>query len=671
MVASVLVVFALAYIDLDRENSRALDDFSADQLSLATAKADAVEARLNSVVEDLHSAAELGDDAALERVLQTFITDGALIRQADIIGGDGRPILSVTAPGVPLLRESASLEHARTATSRAAGGTGVWVSEQIRSADGSEDRLRLFATASGQGFIAFLVDSEVLFEGLAVSNGEPAPLRVIVRDHSGNWTDIGERDDVGARASWTDVASAAPYDVSSLLNRMAGGEHGTSSVGREAAVWLGLDPRLAVTGFAPVRIPHGPQWSLAVVASAMRIRDRARVGRWRLAATTALATLIVAAFGVVVRRQQRRALELSQALRLAADTAALRERSEKIVDTIPVGLLAVDRQLRVTSVNPYLMERGLRTGGSLEDTLTSATPHERASVTELVQRALQSQTTEVSTDLALHLATQARDVDVYAVPLERPLPDANCFLVIHDRTEIRRLERDLARAGKLATIGTLASGVAHELGTPLGIISGRAEQLLARVATDEVSEPSRKALSSILTQVEKVSKTIRQLLDFARVRPIEAIALDSGQLLHSAAALLEYRFRQSTVTVSIDVPAALPKISGDIGQLEQVFVNLMMNAVDACQPGGRVRASAHAEADAIVLVVEDNGCGIATEDLDAVFDPFFTTKKRGQGTGLGLSIAADIIRNHGGSMRIDSMIGSGTSVSVTLPVAEA
>ncbi|HWB80771.1 MAG TPA: ATP-binding protein [Nannocystaceae bacterium] len=258
---------------------------------------------------------------------------------------------------------------------------------------------------------------------------------------------------------------------------------------------------------------------------------------------------------------------------------------------------------------------------------------------------------------------------MYVVPLERPLPDAECLVVVHDRTEIRRLENDLVRAEKLATIGTLAAGVAHEIGTPLGIISGRTEQLLTKATHDGDGEPTRKALASILGQVDKVSKTIRQLLDFARTRPIVPSEVGVDQLLHSIASLLEHRLGQAKVTLEVSVAVDTPPIAGDAGQLEQVMVNLVLNAIDACSPGGHVRATARTRSDVVLLEVVDDGYGIAPEHLGAVLDPFFTTKKRGQGTGLGLSVAADIVKNHGGTIRIDSTLGVGTSVVVSLPAA--
>jgi two-component system sensor histidine kinase HydH len=208
------------------------------------------------------------------------------------------------------------------------------------------------------------------------------------------------------------------------------------------------------------------------------------------------------------------------------------------------------------------------------------------------------------------------------------------------------------------------------VGTPLGIISGRAEQLLARVPPDEAAEPMKKGLTSILAQVDKVSTTIRQLLDFARVRPIEAVAVAHAQLVGSASALLEHRFRQAQVALAVEVPASLPPVWGDGGQLEQVLVNLLMNAVDACASGGRVTVSAAARDGRVVLDVADDGCGIAAEHLPLVLDPFFTTKKRGQGTGLGLTIAADIVKNHRGTLDLESAPGVGTRARVTLPTAK-
>jgi signal transduction histidine kinase len=409
---------------------------------------------------------------------------------------------------------------------------------------------------------------------------------------------------------------------------------------------------------------------VAVVASARRVRDRARLAAWRLAAATGLSALIVGLFGVAIARQQRRGQALAEALRLAAATAALRERSEKLVESVPLGVLAMDDEGRVTAVNPFLVDRGARVGPSLTEAVPGLGPDERASLDALLAEARSTRRSQTRQGLTLSLDGKTREVDAFAIPLARPLPDVDCFLVLHDRTDMRRLERSLVRAEKLATIGTLSAGIAHEVGTPLGIISGRAEQLLARVPEDEAGSAMRKGLSSILTQVDKVSSTIRELLDFARMRSVNVEAVSAASAIGAAASLLEHRFRQAGVVLSTDVSPSLRPMAADPGQLEQVLVNLLMNACDACGAGGRVTARAIAVDEGVALEVIDDGSGIAPEHLPSVLDPFFTTKKRGQGTGLGLTIAADIIKNHGGALAIDSLPGRGTTVRVVWPYAQ-
>ena len=339
-----------------------------------------------------------------------------------------------------------------------------------------------------------------------------------------------------------------------------------------------------------------------------------------------------------------------------------------MIESIPMGILALDEQLRVKSVNPYLAERGVSAAPTLRAAFPHASMDELAVIEALVHEASVRKTPAERLGLGMHLDARAlRDLDVYAIPLARPLAGVDCFVALHDRTEVRALERTLVRAEKLATIGTLAAGVAHEVGTPLGIISGRTEQLLERAPAGEDGDAARKNLSSIMAQVEKVSKTIRQLLDFARLRPIEAATVTPAQALQNAAALLDHRFRHARVTLHVDAPPHVPAISADPGQLEQVLVNLLINACDACAAGGNVWVCAGVAGSLVSLEVRDDGVGIPPENLALVLDPFFTTKKRGEGTGLGLSVAADIVKNHGGTLEVESVAGEGTTMRVFLP----
>jgi signal transduction histidine kinase len=230
---------------------------------------------------------------------------------------------------------------------------------------------------------------------------------------------------------------------------------------------------------------------------------------------------------------------------------------------------------------------------------------------------------------------------------------------------LRSLERQLISAEKLATTGVLAAGIAHEVGTPLGIIRARAELLLDDIDRD----PSRRALEAIVAQIDRISSIIRQVLDFSRVQPVELGRVDVGDAVRSALDLLGHRLRQQNVTAAADIPPDLPAVAADASQFQQVLINLVLNACDACESGGHIQISASAaDQRRVRLEIRDTGVGIEPAHLLAVFDPFFTTKKRGEGTGLGLPIAASIVRNHGGEISLASTPGQGTTVTISWPV---
>jgi len=212
----------------------------------------------------------------------------------------------------------------------------------------------------------------------------------------------------------------------------------------------------------------------------------------------------------------------------------------------------------------------------------------------------------------------------------------------------------------------LAAGIAHEVGTPLGIIRARAELLL-----DDIDRgPSRRALEAIVEQIDRISSIIRQVLDFSRVQPVELGRVDVAEAVQSALDLLGHRLRQQKVTAQADVPPEVPPVAADASQFQQVLINLVLNACDACESAGHIQVTASvAKAQRVRLEIRDSGAGIEPAHLLAVFDPFFTTKKRGEGTGLGLPIAASIVRNHGGEISLASTPGAGTTVTVIWPAA--
>lgn len=230
------------------------------------------------------------------------------------------------------------------------------------------------------------------------------------------------------------------------------------------------------------------------------------------------------------------------------------------------------------------------------------------------------------------------------------------------------LARQVRQAEKLAVAGRIASEMAHEIGTPLNVISGRAEYVLRDLPPDH---PAAAHLRTIVGQIDRISGIIGSLLDLVRPRKAEVQDVEVCPLLGAVLELLEPTARKKGLTVGSELAPAL-MVRADPDQLQQVAINLLVNAVEATPAGGRVTVRAEPAAGAggqpgATLEVIDSGGGIRPEDIPRIFDPFFTTKPPGQGTGLGLAICRDIVREHGGSIEVASAPERGTTVRVWLP----
>jgi signal transduction histidine kinase len=228
----------------------------------------------------------------------------------------------------------------------------------------------------------------------------------------------------------------------------------------------------------------------------------------------------------------------------------------------------------------------------------------------------------------------------------------------------REREEQLARAERVATMGTFAMGVMHEVSTPLGVISGRAEQLRTRVDSDE---RAIRAVETIMAQVDRIQGVIRRFLDLARGGPPTLTRIAPGDLVRSAASFVEHRFAKAGVSLAIDASLEPSEVHCDRALLEQAVVNLLLNACDACAPGGRVELSVRADAESVAFVVTDDGAGITPEAAARAADPFFTTKPAGAGTGLGLAIASEIAKSHRGELTVAPNAGRGTRACIELP----
>ena len=238
------------------------------------------------------------------------------------------------------------------------------------------------------------------------------------------------------------------------------------------------------------------------------------------------------------------------------------------------------------------------------------------------------------------------------------------------RQETTHREREVelvGQAARLTTTARLAAGVAHELNNPLGGILLYANLVMEATPADD---PRRANLQRIVTQAERAQAIVRGLLDFAHESPVEVGTLDLNALVRDTLELLERQPQLQAVQLRTELSTVLLAVEGDARRLQQVLVNVILNALDAMSEGGTLTIrTGHSERPGFCRVaVSDTGCGIPPEHLPHLFEPFFTTKEVGKGVGLGLSVSYGIVRQHGGEIEVQSQPGAGTTVRIMLPV---
>jgi signal transduction histidine kinase len=242
------------------------------------------------------------------------------------------------------------------------------------------------------------------------------------------------------------------------------------------------------------------------------------------------------------------------------------------------------------------------------------------------------------------------------------------LIIVDDITERIELEAQLSQSEKLSSIGLLAAGVAHEVNTPLAVISSYAQMLAKQVQGDEKKSG---LLEKITRQTFRASEIVNNLLNFSRTSGTEFGPVDVNKIIHETLTLLEHQFKVAKVRVEDELAPGLPAIFGNAGKLQQVFLNLFLNAKDAMHGGGVLHVST-SNGSGVNVVVSDTGSGIAQEHITRIYDPFFTTKTSPsdgrRGTGLGLSVTYGIIQEHAGKIHVESRVGQGTTFYLEFPL---
>lgn len=349
----------------------------------------------------------------------------------------------------------------------------------------------------------------------------------------------------------------------------------------------------------------------------------------------------------------------------------LKEFHENIVESINVGVFAVDLDDYIESWNRRMEELfGLSRKDALRKPLSAILPPDFLLKIDSVRldhgtHAFYKYRIELM-DGEQHIANIAVAplVSKTAVPVGR-------IILIDDITDRVELEAQLAQSEKLSSIGLLAAGVAHEVNTPLAVISSYTQMLTKQMAGDTRLTP---VLEKITQQSFRASEIVNSLLNFSRTSGTERTSVDLNRLLRETVNLIDHQLKTAKISVDLDLDPALSSVQGNQGKIQQVLLNFLLNAKDAMlhSAAGRIAVTTFNRDSTAVIRIQDTGSGISQEHLHRIYDPFFTTKttpREGEhkGTGLGLAVSYGIMQEHGGKIHVESSIGSGTTFDLEFP----
>jgi PAS domain S-box-containing protein len=339
----------------------------------------------------------------------------------------------------------------------------------------------------------------------------------------------------------------------------------------------------------------------------------------------------------------------------ASEYQDLKDFSENIIESINVGVVVEDVNGRVAGWN-----KALENMTGLNRAATVGKPTEEAIPEDFLHRL-----SEHRYLYKQHWNGLMVNFSVTSL-LDKSGATRGRLIIIDDITDRTRLEDQLVQNEKLTSIGLLAAGVAHEVNTPLAVISSYSQMLRKQIPPEDTGY---KLLEKITAQTFRASEIVNNLLSFSRINASEFSAVDIHKVINETLSLLEHSLKTAQVRVTSDLLAEAPMVTGNAGKLQQVFLNLFLNARDAMPDGGVLGVRTSIVDGRIEIVVTDSGTGISREHIKKIYDPFFTTKTAGKGTGLGLSVSYGIVREHGGSISVESNLGRGTSFRLDFPLS--
>jgi two-component system sensor histidine kinase HydH len=341
--------------------------------------------------------------------------------------------------------------------------------------------------------------------------------------------------------------------------------------------------------------------------------------------------------------------------------AEMKTYTENVVESMADGLISVNRERKIVTLN----RKAAEFFGAKEEDLKSK---EISRVLGIDIDNLLKEQGGMLRDWELKVSSQYGA----QIPLSlsaAPLKDENdkemgSVLLLRDLREIRDLQERVRRSERLASLGRLAAGVAHEIRNPLSSIRGFAQFFQNRF---KGQEKEQEYASVMVREVDRLNRVITELLDFARPKEPHRELHSAGEILEQTLKVLESELAKKNIAVEKKLEASLPRILVDRDQLSQALLNLLLNALESMEGAGKIRISMESGgAEVLAISISDTGRGIPKEDLERVFEPFFSTKRKG--TGLGLAIVHQIVESHKGEIKVESRAGEGTTFRITLPI---
>ena len=350
----------------------------------------------------------------------------------------------------------------------------------------------------------------------------------------------------------------------------------------------------------------------------------------------------------------------------AVQIERLKDFSENIVESLSVGVLSVDLGGSIDSWNSHLYQLiGVSRDGAVGRKLEDVLPLDLC--TEIAARAADDHVSGIYKFPLRNQAGRKLVVNVSIAPLIGKTGERlGRLILVDDITQRVGMEEQMMQSEKLTSLGLLAAGVAHEVNTPLAVISNYSQMLARQLPPDD---PRHKLVDKIVKQTFRASEIVNNLLNFSRTGGGEFAEVDLNSVVEETLSLVSHPLRTARISIIKTLAQELPPVLGSANRLQQVFLNLFLNARDAMPNGGMLEVRSGANNGSVEIEITDTGVGISHEFVNRIFDPFFTTKGANRGTGLGLSVSYGIIKEHAGKIDVRSTAGKGTSFHLEFPVA--